>query len=253
MGFVDQDARAVALRHFEEFGESADVAVHRIDALDHDQLLALRLSQLALEIQRIVVAEEDSVRLGQDGAVDDRRVRVLVDDDRVSRAHKPGDEAHVGAVAGREDDDRFLALEPGELRVEFLVNIESTGKDGRPRRAEPVLLNRLDRGLLDFRTVRDAEIVVGGHVDQVMNATGLAIADMNAGFRRSLKGFGIEVVAVGQGLPIPLGKRPNQVHRVVARSVIEVRVVVFREVRAGVGFWGHEGDPRRGRFCCPTR
>ena len=85
MGLVDEDARAVALRHLEDLGQGAHVAVHRVDALDHHELLALHPGELALEVEGVVVAEEDGLGLGEDGPVHDRGVRVLVEEDGVAR------------------------------------------------------------------------------------------------------------------------------------------------------------------------
>ena len=59
----------------------------------------------------------------------------------------------------------------------------------------------------------------------------LAVANVNAGLRSTLKRLGIKVIAVRKSLAVPLGKRPEEVQRVFAGPVIEVAVVVVREGR----------------------
>ena len=164
-------------------GKRADVAVHRVDALDHHQLLAPHPGHLALEVHRVVVPEEDGLGLGEDGPVDDGGVRVLVEEDRVARPHEGGDEADVGAVAGREDDAGFLALEARELVGELLVDLEGPGQDRGPRGPQAVLLDRLGRRALDLGTVGDPEVVVGREVQEVLPLLGLPVAHADVGGR----------------------------------------------------------------------
>ena len=228
---VDQHARAVALGDLEDLGQRAHVAVHRVDALDDDQLLALDAVHLALEVERVVVAEEDGLGLGEDRAVHDRGVRVLVEEDRVARAHQRRDEADVGAVARGEQHHGFLVLEAGELLGELLVHVEGARQDRRARRPEAVALDRLRGGLLHLGPVGDAEVVVGGEVQQVVDGAGLAVLDPDVGGGRRGQRLHVQVVPGGPRLAIPVGVRPQQVERVVAGAVVEVAVVVLRELR----------------------
>src|SRR5262249_20136022 len=174
----------------------------------------------------------------------------------VARAHDRGDEPHVRAVAGREEDRRFLVLEGGDLALELLVELERARKDRRAGGAEAVLLDGIDRGLLHLVPVGDAEVVVGGHVDEVAHLTGFAVPDLDAGRRRRLKRLRVEVVAVREGLLVPLVERTQQVQGVVPRPVIEVAVVVLGKrglddvllvdrFHTDPFLWGHRLSPPR--------
>ena len=148
MRLVDHHACPVAFGHLDDLGKASDVAVHRIDALDDHEALALGVLQLAVEFVRPVVSEESGVRLGEDRAVDDAGMDVLVHDDPVARSHEAGDESDVGAVAGREDHRGLLPEVPGERALELHVDVHRPTERGRARRAEPVLVDGgLRRGL----------------------------------------------------------------------------------------------------------
>ena len=142
VGLIEQNTRAVLLRHGYELGERAYVAVHRVDAFDGDELLASRLLELLLEIRRIVVAEKAHVRLRENRAVHDARMRILVGDDPVARTHERRDHSDVRAVAGGEHHDRFLLLELCECRFELAVHVHRAAQDRRAGRTESVFLDR---------------------------------------------------------------------------------------------------------------
>ena len=229
MRLVDEDARAVTLGHVHDLGQDADVAVHRVDAFHHHQLLPAHPAQLAFQVHGVVVAEEDGLGLGQDGPVHDRRVRVLIAEDVVARAHDGGDEADVRAVPGREQDGRFLVLELGHGLGQLHVDVEGAGEDRRTGGAEAVPLQGLYRRLLDFRPVRNAQIVVRSQVDELAHLARLAVADADLRRGRRFEWLGIEVVAVRPRLAVPLVERGQQVEGIVAGPVIEIAVVVVAE------------------------
>ena len=54
-------------------------------------------------------------------------------------------------------------------------------------------LDRLDGSLFDFRAVGNAQIVVGRHIDQVLNPARLAVTNVHASFGRTLKRLRIKV------------------------------------------------------------
>ena len=86
------------LGDFDHFREAGDIAVHRIHTFDHDQPFAGGALQL-FEVGRLIVAEELHLRLGQDGAIHDARVDVLIQNDPVARAKQAGEQPDVRAVA----------------------------------------------------------------------------------------------------------------------------------------------------------
>ena len=199
----------MALGHLDDLGQHADVAVHRVDALHHHQLLAPHAGELALQVQGVVVAEEDGLGLGEDGAVHDGGVRVLVAEDvcRPARMMR-GDEADVGAVAGREQDRRFLVLEGGHRPGQLVVDVEGAarGSASRRRPGRTCCVASMAASLTSV-AVGDAEVVVGREVDEVLDLAGLAVADRDPGAGRGLQRLGVEVVAVGQRLLVPLAER----------------------------------------------
>ena len=231
MRLVDEHPRPVALRNLEDLGEGADVAVHRVDAFDDHQLLALDPRHLALEVHRVVVPEEHGLGLGQDRAVDDGGVGVLVEEDRVPGAHEGGDEAHVGAVARREDDAGFLVLEGRELLGEPLVDLEGPGEDRGARGPQAVGLDGLCRRPLDLGAVGDPEVVVRGEVEEVLQLLRLPVAHPDMGGRRAGKRFLVEVVPVGEGLAVPVREGGQEVEGVVPGAVVEIGVVVLGKAR----------------------
>ena len=77
------------------------------------------------------MAEEARLRLGQNHAVYDTGVCVLVRNDQVAGPHEPADGSHVGTVAAREDHRRFFAFERGHFLSELLVDFRSSTQDGR--------------------------------------------------------------------------------------------------------------------------
>src|SRR5882672_1467211 len=82
------------------------------------------------------------------------------------------------------------------------------------RSAEAEAADGLDGGLLDLVAIGDAEVVVGGHVDEVEHTAGLAAADLHPGGRDRGERLGVEVIAVGPGLPIPVVEGTQQVEGV---------------------------------------
>jgi hypothetical protein len=112
MRFVAQDHRAMLLGDRDHFRQRRDVAEHRIDAFEHDQLAGLlgQAAEALVEILDAVVAEADDLGIAEPAAVIDRRVAVGVEDDVIALAGKRGDHAEIGLVAGRKDDRRFGAV-----------------------------------------------------------------------------------------------------------------------------------------------
>ena len=103
VSLVDQDAGSVALTDLQDVGHDRNVAVHRVDTFDQDQLLALVALQLTLQVVDLVVPEKAAVGLREDHAVNQAGVCVLIGHNEVARAHESGDDPYVHAVAGREE------------------------------------------------------------------------------------------------------------------------------------------------------
>ena len=83
-----------------------DVAEHRIDAFEHDQLAGAfgdaasrRFSSASMSLWR----KRHDLGVAERAAVVDRRVAVDVEDDVIVLAGDGRDDAEIGLVAGRED------------------------------------------------------------------------------------------------------------------------------------------------------
>ena len=91
------------LRQRDDLGQRRDVALHRVDAVDHDEDAAavlLRGGQPLLEQVEAVVTEGAQLRLGEQAAVEDRGVVARVGDHRVLRAEDRAERAR-GWPGGR--------------------------------------------------------------------------------------------------------------------------------------------------------
>ena len=88
MRLVDQHHRAIFLGDADHFLQRRDVAEHRIDALEHDELARFGRQALQPFFQRldVIVAEGDDFGIAHRAAVIDRRMAVDVEDDIVALA-----------------------------------------------------------------------------------------------------------------------------------------------------------------------
>ena len=76
------------------------------------------------------------------------------------------DGAERGGVAGGEAERGVGAFEGGERFVQLVVGRERTADQTRSAGAGAVALDRLDGGLLQRRFVGQAQVIVGGEVEQ---------------------------------------------------------------------------------------
>ena len=149
------------------------VAVHAVDALDHDQHVAVFLAvsrEQMVEMIQVVVAEFDRPAAGAPSApLDDAVMREFVDEDRVAlAAHQPGDRRHIGEIAGDERQRAFHAEEFGDLRLERLVRRALAADEARGQRADAEAVDLALCFLADPRMIREAEIIVIGEADEML-------------------------------------------------------------------------------------
>jgi len=113
---------AVTLRDVTERGDRGDVAVHRIDALERDQLRRRRVgrAEQAVEVVRVVVLEDPLLGAAVADALDHRGVVELVRVDDAARelARQRAQRRVVRDVARGEEQRRLLAVEVGQLPLE---------------------------------------------------------------------------------------------------------------------------------------
>ena len=86
--FVEIGHGIIGVRDVAELRDRRDIAIHRIDRLERDQLRRVRIevAQLALEIARIVMREDPRFAAAVPDALDHRRVVELVRQDHAARA-----------------------------------------------------------------------------------------------------------------------------------------------------------------------
>ncbi len=115
----------------------------------------------------VFVAEDFDPGAGEARAVDDAGVVELVGEDEVFFAEDGGDGAGVGGEAGLEDDAGFDAFEAGDFFFELHVDAHGAGDGADGAGANAVLLRGGDGGFAEFGVVAEAEVVVGGEVDDL--------------------------------------------------------------------------------------
>ena len=113
MRFVDQHHRAIFLGDADHLLQRRDIAEHRIDAFEDDQLAGTFGDALQPFLERldIVVAEGHDLGIAERAAIVDRGVAVDVEDDVIVLAGDGGNDAEVGLVAGREDHGMIHGVE----------------------------------------------------------------------------------------------------------------------------------------------
>ena len=164
MDLVDIGHGVVALGEIADRVDRRDVAVHRIDALERDQLrpVARRLQQL-FEMREIVVAENLLVAAGLADALDHRIVVVGVRQDQAVR-NQLGDGRDAGLVrdiARGEDQRGGLAVQVGELALQLDQRMVGAGDVAGAAGAGAHAGRGLDHGADHLGVLAHAEIVVG--------------------------------------------------------------------------------------------
>ncbi len=148
---VHDERRVVLLAEVDELAKVCGVPVERVDALAHDEgVLALARLQDALEALGRVVVEEANLGAvlghagGEEGAVEDARVAVRVEDERRVLVGQRREGAEHRLVARRE---REALLEAHPLREALLELDVLARRRLRTRRRQPARVLRRPRGV----------------------------------------------------------------------------------------------------------
>ena len=96
----------------------------------------------------------------------------FVGEDEVFFAKNGGDCAGVGGEAGLEDDAGFNTLEGGDLFFELHVNAHGSGDSTNGTGSDAVLLCGGDGSLAEFGVIAEAQIIVGGKIDDLFAIIG---------------------------------------------------------------------------------
>ncbi len=159
-----------------DLGDRRNVAVHRVDALEGDELRPRRVhrGEQTVEIGRVVVAEDVPVGARVADALYHRGMVLRVGEDGAVREF-PCERAEGGPVrhvTGGEEERCRLAVEVGEGAFEFHVVVVGAGDVARSARAGAAPVQRLVHRVEHLRVLAHAEIVVGApHGDFLRAAT----------------------------------------------------------------------------------
>ena len=193
MHFVDVGHRVVALGEIADLLDRRDVAVHRVEAFEHDELVALVAggAQQLFEVGHVVVAEDHALRRGAAHALDHRVVveRVRQDQAIGDEVGDRRDRRQVRYPAGGEDQCAVLVVEIGEFRLELDQRMAGAGDVAGAAGADAVLGGGLAESGDHLGVPAHAEIVVGAPDRDVF---GSACAAMPAR-RREVLGAAFEI------------------------------------------------------------
>ena len=170
VGLVDHHHGVVLGGQGVDLVERGNVAVHREDAVGHDDAVTLGLGGLQAVFQLVHVGVGVAVALGfaQTYAVDDRGVVERIGNDGVVLVEQRFENAAVGIEAGGVEDGVFRAEEFGDLLLEFLVQVAGTADEADGRHAVAVGVERLLGGFHQLGVVGQAEIVVGAEIQDIL-------------------------------------------------------------------------------------
>ena len=189
MDFVDIGHRAVAFGERDDFTDRRDVAVHRIEALEHDQLGALGIGggEQLLEMRDVVVAEDLPLAARAAHALDHRIVVERVGQDQAIRqqARDGGDAGEIGNPAGGEDERGFLAVQVGEFALEPDDRVMRAGNVAGAAGAGAMRAGRVDARLDHLGMAAHAEIVVRAPHRDFAGAGVLAVGRQRASGKRA--------------------------------------------------------------------
>jgi len=163
---VHHDPRAVPLADFDQRRQRGDVAAHAVHAIHNHQLARVlrELGQGVFQAVGVVVREAAHPRLvhaaRHEAAIHNAGVIVLVQDGEIAAPHNGRDRAEVGLVAGGENNRRLFAHKLGQPVVQFQVEGQRTVEEAAAGAACPEPFGGLNRGPLDFRVRRQAQVVV---------------------------------------------------------------------------------------------
>ncbi len=171
---VDIGHGVVAFGELDDLLDRRDVAVHRIDAFEDDQLGALAAGRLqqAFQMRNVVVAEDLLFGARAAHALDHRGMVQFVRDDQAVR-QQPRDRRDrrlVGDEAGGEDQRRFLVVQVGQFMFELDQRVRGTGDVARAAGAGAHAAGRILEGGDHVGVLAHAEVVVGAPDGDLLGA-----------------------------------------------------------------------------------
>ena len=155
---------AVLVGQITDLRHRGEVAVHRVDRLERDQLAAAGADALKLlsEVADVVVAEHTPFTTCVPNSLDHRRVVQRIGEDHAVRnqSSKCGESRLIGHVSRGEQESRFFAVQACQLPLELDVEPVGPRDVARPACAGTIALDCLDHLASDHRVLAHAEVVV---------------------------------------------------------------------------------------------
>ncbi len=146
MDFVEIGQRIVAVGEIANLGDRRDVAVHRIDALERDQLGHRRVgaAEQFLEMRDIIVAKDVLLAPRIADPRNHRGVVEFVREDHAARQHlgERRQRRLVRDIARREQQGAFLAVQIGQLGLEIDMVMRVAADIARAARAGADIVQR---------------------------------------------------------------------------------------------------------------
>ncbi len=191
MRLIDQKEAAKLFFDGDEFGQTADVAVHREDAVGDDEgaVGGLTTTDLFAQAFGVVVAEPLDLHAGHAAGIEQAAVTEVIDDDAVGGSEESGNEAQVGHVAGAIGESGFGALKGGDVPLHLVVDVESASQQARAAGAGAVAMDGGGSGFVDLGVADESQVIVGGHHEHVMSVGLNARACL--GLERHVEGVGV--------------------------------------------------------------
>ena len=143
--FVEIGERAVLVGDVADRADRGDVAIHRVDAFEGDELGRVRRigRHQPVEIGRVIVLEYAAGGAAVANALDHRGMvhRVRIDDAAGDARRERAERRPVRNIAGGEDQRGFLAVQVRELAFEQHVVVVGAGDVAGAARPCPALVD----------------------------------------------------------------------------------------------------------------
>ncbi len=169
--FVEIGDGIVAAGEVADLPDRRNVAVHRIDGLEGDDLGRVRghRLELPLQVRKVIVPPDPLWSTTMPNALDHRGMVLGVGEDRgvSQQAHQRGQRGMVGDVARSKQQRRVFAVQARQFCLEFNVVVGGPGDVARAARAGADPIDRLVHGREHLRVLAHAEVVVRAPDDDV--------------------------------------------------------------------------------------
>lgn len=207
VGIVNQEHGVVLFAELDHLVQLGRITVHRENAVGHHQPQPLVLVhlELFLEVGHVGMLESIVHGAAQPDAVDQRGMNQAVGDDDIILGQDGLEHPGVGIHAGREEDGVFRTQELGHLPFQLLVDVLGAADKAHRGHSEAPGFQPLVGGLDHLGMAGQAEVIVGAHVDDLLQRRTGRKFHLDVGrLRRMNEPFFLEQPALLQGLELGL-------------------------------------------------